>query len=73
MYPAQLLAAAMRKQQTYLPLLEALSYYSEQGWIIHVFPWVVGIRGMIDPLHVQSLLKFAEIQQKHWKTAVERT
>jgi hypothetical protein len=30
-------------------------------------------RDMIDPLHVHSLLKFAEIQQKHWKTAVERT
>jgi hypothetical protein len=72
-YPDQLLAAAMRKQQAYLPLLEALSYYSEQGWTIHVFPWVVGIRGMIDPLHVQSLLKFAEIQQKYWKSAVEHT
>jgi hypothetical protein len=52
-HSAQLLAAAMRKQQKYLPLLEALSYYSEQGWAIHVFPWVVGIRGMIDPSHVQ--------------------
>ena len=72
-HPAQLLAAAMRKQQTYLPLLEALSYYSEQGWTIHVFPWVVGIRGMINPLHVHSLLKFAEIHHKHWKTAVERS
>jgi hypothetical protein len=72
-HPAQLLAAAMRKQQTYLPLLDALSYYSEQGWTIHVFPWVVGIRGMINPLHVHSLLKFAEIHHKHWKTAVERT
>ena len=72
-HPAQLLAAAMRKQQTYLPLLEALSYYSDQGWIIHVFPWAVGIRGMIDPSHVQSLLKFLEIQHRHWHTAVEKT
>ncbi len=30
-HPAQLLAAAMRKQQAYLPLQEALSYYSDQG------------------------------------------
>jgi hypothetical protein len=28
---------------------------------------------MIDPWHVPSLLKFAEFQQKQWKTAVERT
>lgn len=72
-HPAQLLAAAMRKQQTYLPLLEALSYYSELGWTVHVFPWVVGIRGMINPLHLHPLLKFAEIHHKHWRTAVERT
>ena len=72
-HPAQLLAAAIRKQQTYLPLLEALSYYSDQGWTIHVFPWVVGIRGTIDPTHIQSLLKFLGIQRKHWQVAVEKT
>lgn len=72
-HPDQLLAAAMRKQQTYLPLLEALSYYSDQGWTIHVFPWVVGIRGTIDPTHIQSLLKFLGIQRKHWQVAVEKT
>ena len=63
----------MRKQQTYLPLLEALSYYSDQGWTIHGFPWVVGIRGTIDPTHIQSLLKFLGIQRKHWQVAVEKT
>ena len=72
-HPAQLRAAAIRKQQTYLPLLAALSYYSDQGWTIHVFPWVVGIRGTIDPTHIQSLLKFLGIQRKHWQVAVEKT
>jgi hypothetical protein len=38
-HPAQLLAAAKRKQQAYLPLPEALSFYSDQGWTIHVLPW----------------------------------
>ena len=33
-HPDQLLAAAMRKQQAYLPLQEALSFYSDQGWTI---------------------------------------
>ena len=45
-HPDQLLVAAMRKQQAYLPLQEELSFYSDQGWTIHVFPLVVGIRGM---------------------------
>ena len=42
-HPGRLLAAAERKQQTYDYLEEALSYYVEQGWVVHVFPWVVGI------------------------------
>ena len=64
-HPDQLRAAAMRKQQAYLPLQEALSFYSDQGWTIHVFPWVVGIRGMIDPSHVHALLKFLELPNRH--------
>ena len=72
-HPDQLLAAAMRKQQTYLPLQEALSFYSDQGWTVHVFPWVVGIRGMIDPSHIHALLKFLELPNRHWRMAVERT
>jgi hypothetical protein len=50
--------AAMRKQHAYGPVQEALSYYTDQGWVIHIFQWVVGILGMIDPRHVESLLKF---------------
>ncbi len=38
-----------------------------------VFPWVVGIRGMIDSSHVDSLLKFISIERKHWRVAVEQT
>ncbi len=72
-HPAQLLAAAIRKQHAYGPLEEALSSYANQGWVIHVFPWVVGIRGTIDPLHIESLLKFLGIHRRHWQVAVERT
>jgi hypothetical protein len=42
--PSQLLMAAKRKQHAYEPVKEALSYYTDQGWIIHIVPWVVGIR-----------------------------
>jgi hypothetical protein len=46
--------AAKRKQHAYGPLKEALSYCTYQCWVIHIFPWVVGIRGKIDPRHVES-------------------
>ncbi len=79
-HPAQLLAAAIRKQQTYLPLLEALSYYSDQGWTIHVFPWVVGTwhsRHNIPHAYPVSTEISVEIsvgiQRKHWEVAVEKT
>jgi hypothetical protein len=60
-------------QDAYEPVKEALSYYTDQGWIIHIFPWVVGIQGMIDTRHVESFLKFLGIQRKHWHVAVERS
>ncbi len=45
---------------------------------MHVFPWVVGIRGMVDSdddsSHVDSdsFLKFLGIERKHWRVAVEQ-
>jgi hypothetical protein len=33
----------------------------------------MGILGMIDSYHVDSLLKFLCILQKHWQVAVEQT
>ena len=38
-----------------------------------MFPWVVGIRGTIDPPLIESLLKFLGVQRKHWPVAVEKT
>ncbi len=34
---------------------------------------MVGIRGTIDPTHIQSLLKFLDIHRRHWHVAVEKT
>ncbi len=65
--------AAKRKQCAYGLLKEALSYYTDQGWVIHIFPWVVAFRGVIDPRHIESLLRFLGIQRKHWQVAVERS
>jgi hypothetical protein len=44
-HQTQLQAAAIRKQQAYQPLVEGLSYYTEQGWVVHFFPLIVGILG----------------------------
>ncbi len=49
-----------------------LSYYTEQGWVVHASPLIVGIRGMIDSSHVESLLKFLDIPRKHWHVAIEK-
>ena len=54
----QLEAAATLKQDGYTPLIRALDFYTTQGWIVHVFPWVVRIRGLLH---------------KHWLSSVEGT
>ncbi len=46
-YEYQLEATATLKQDGYSPLLRALDFYTFQGWVIHVFPWVVGIHGFL--------------------------
>jgi hypothetical protein len=76
-HQTQLQAAAIRKQQAYQPLVEGLSYYTEQGWVVHAFPLIVGIRGMIDSSHVQSLLKFLDISEcrpkRKWLNSTNNT
>ena len=71
MHPKQLTAAAIRKQDGYSPLVEALDHYTNSGWTVHVFPWVVGVRGLINPAHIYALLEFLEIPGKCKKPAVE--
>ena len=69
----QLEVAATLKQDGYNPLIRALDFYTTQGWIVHVFPWVVGIRGLLHPSHICALLQFLEVPHKHWLSAVEGT
>ena len=61
------------KQDGYNALIRALDFYTTQGWIVHVFPWVVGIRGLLHPSHIRALLQFLEVLHKHWLSAVEGT
>jgi hypothetical protein len=64
-------AAATLKQDGYSPLLHAFDFYTKQGWVIHVFPWVVGIRGLLHPPHTCAALQFLEVPHQHWPLAVE--
>ena len=61
-----------RKQDGYSPLEEALDHYTNCAWTVHVFPWVVGVRGLIDPADIKVLLEFLEIPGKCRKLAIER-
>ena len=70
-YGDQLEAAATLKQDGYSPLLFALDIYTKQGWVIHVFPWVVGIRGLLHLPHICATLQFLEVPPQHWPLAVE--
>ena len=53
--------------------MEALDYYTNRGWTVHVSTWVVGIQGLIDPPHIHALLDFLDIPCKLRKLAVEQT
>ena len=70
-HPSQLSTAGARKQQKYSVLVEALEYYTDLGCVVHVFPWVVGVRGMVDPQPINALLQFLEVPKRLWKSAVE--
>ena len=52
--------------------MEALEFYTAQGWVVHAFPWVVGVRGMINSRPLCALLQFLEIPKNHWPTTLER-
>ena len=69
----QLSVAGARKQSKYSVLVEALGYYTDQGWLVDVFPWVVGNRGMIDPRPIGGLLQFLNMPKKLWTIAVEKS
>ncbi len=47
--------------------------YPNQEWAIHVFSWVVGIRGLMHPPHTHALLKFLEVPQLYWMVTLEHT
>ncbi len=66
-------AAATLKQDGHSPLLLALDFYTKQGWVIHVFLWVVGIRGLLHLPHICAALQFLDVPHPHWLLAVEST
>ena len=73
MFHEQLTAAFIRKKRNYCPLIEALGHYSALGWTISIFPWVVGIRGLVDAKHIQTTLAVLDIPKENWKEGIENT
>jgi len=70
-YIEQLQSAHDRKKNSYQPLLQALQEYTDNGWQIAIFPWVVGVRGLIIESHVKEVLGFLEIPSTAWKHIIE--
>ena len=71
---SELLAAAHdRKVRTYAPLLEALQAYIDDGWQVEIFPWVVGVRGLVNQDAIQCCLEFLDMPRKSWRRIIEDT
>ena len=76
MHPKQLSAGsagAIRKQNRYSPLVEALDHYTSSGWTVHVLPWVVGVRCIINPHHIYGIICPSKIPDKCRKFAIKLT
>ena len=67
----QLAAAHDRKMRTYTPLIEALKVYLEEGWQVEIFPWVVGIRGLLNSAAIKSCLEFLAVPRQRWERIIE--
>ncbi len=57
--------------RTYTPLLEALKVYLDEGWQVEIFPWVVGISGLLNSAAIKSCLEFLTVQQQRWEQIIE--
>jgi hypothetical protein len=67
----QLAAAHERKMRTYAPLLEALQAYRDEGWQVEIFPWVIGVRGLLDSETIKCCLEFLTLPRQSWKQIIE--
>jgi hypothetical protein len=71
MLNVQLEEAYRRKKRKYYPIKSALYQYIREGWIIEILPWVIGIRGLADTVHLQTALAFLDIPKQKWKAIIE--
>ncbi len=71
---SELLAAAHeRKVRTYAPLLEALQAYLDDGWQVEIFPWVVGVCGLVNRDAIKCCLEFLDMPRQSWQRITEDT
>ena len=67
----QLQSAYDRKIKCYRPLLDALQHYIAVGWEVEIFPWVVGIRGMVMDGGITATLQFLTVPKQFWVNFLE--
>ncbi len=71
---SELLAGAHdRKVRTYAPLQEALQAYLDDGWQVEIFPWVVGVHGLVNRDAIQCCLELFDMPRKSWRRIIEDT
>ncbi len=63
-------AAYIRKMRTYVPLLEALQAYLDQGWQAEILLWVVSVCGLLDSETIRIVwtyvLSFKAFKSTSW-------
>ncbi len=67
----QLDKAYHSKKRKYCPIKSALYHDIYDGWTIEILPWVIGILGLADTMHLKTALSFLDIPKKEWKAIVE--
>jgi hypothetical protein len=72
-HPGQLEAAYARKNLRYAVIGKSLCHYVQSGWQVKIFPWVVGIRGLVEEGGIHSALEYLGIPRTEWSTAVSCT
>jgi hypothetical protein len=70
MLNVQLDEAYRRKKRKYCPIKSALYQYIRGGCTIEILPWVIGIRGLSDTVHLQTALSFLDIPKQKWKAII---
>ena len=49
----------------------ALQAYLDKGWQVEIFPWVVGIHGLLNSATIKSCQEFLTVPRQRWERIIE--